>query len=229
MPPSVLITGCSASGIGSALVEEFRAKGLHVYATARPSINRAKKQSGHLDILINNARYSMVMPALDSRIEDSKGFFDVNFFGVLTTTQAFPPLITADKGSVVNMCSISGFLNAAWGTGAARHESSFGDVSVVSGSTDTNINPHPDLSPHEKSFYHKAIENIQTRESGQGPLPKTASADFAKKVMGDVLSGASGSVWRGAMASMVRIVVSLAPTSLVDHLVKSGIVLERLP
>lgn len=35
MPKTVLITGCSKGGIGDALVQEFHARGLRVFATAR--------------------------------------------------------------------------------------------------------------------------------------------------------------------------------------------------
>lgn len=35
---------------------------------------------------------------------------------------------------------------------------------------------------------------------------------YAEKVVGDVLGGASGRVWRGAMATSVRWVVMLMPT-----------------
>jgi NAD(P)-dependent dehydrogenase (short-subunit alcohol dehydrogenase family) len=69
-----------------------------------------------LDVLINNAGQSLVYPALDTSIDEAKRLFDVNFWGVLTVTQAFMPLLLAAKNgsTLVNVCSISGFLYAPW-------------------------------------------------------------------------------------------------------------------
>jgi 1-acylglycerone phosphate reductase len=140
---SVLITGCSAGGSGSALAENFQKRGLHVFATARTlskmshlrdlpnvtlleldvtspqsitiALDAVKAQTGgKLDYLVNNAGQSMVMPALDTDIDEAKKLFDVNFWGVIATTQAFAPLVIAAKGTIVNICSISGYVNAPW-------------------------------------------------------------------------------------------------------------------
>jgi 1-acylglycerone phosphate reductase len=140
---SVLITGCSAGGSGSALAEVFQQRGLHVFATARTiskmshlkdlpnvtllelevtssqsiaaALEVVKAQTdGKLDYLVNNAGQSMVMPALDTDIDEAKKLFDVNFWGVIATTQAFAPLVIAAKGTIVNICSISGYVNAPW-------------------------------------------------------------------------------------------------------------------
>lgn len=73
-----------------------------------------KNTGGKLDILFNNAGQSMVFPALDSSIEDSKKLFDANLWGTIAMTQAFAPLVIAAGGSIVNVCSISGFLYAPW-------------------------------------------------------------------------------------------------------------------
>lgn len=68
---------------------------------------------GTLDYLVNNSAASYVMLALDTDIEKSREIFDVNFWGVIAMVQAFAPLLIASKGSIVNVCSISGTLHAA--------------------------------------------------------------------------------------------------------------------
>ena len=142
-PKTVLVTGCSAGGIGSALVEAFQLRGLHIFATAR---SRAKmnhletlanvtllildvtnpadiasavetisqRTDGRLDYLVNNAGQSYFIPILDTDIEETKKMFNVNFWGALALTQACAPLLTAAKGTIVNIGSISGHVNVPW-------------------------------------------------------------------------------------------------------------------
>ena len=140
---SVLITGCSAGGIGSALAVSFAQRDLHVYATARSPAKMSQLSSypnitlltldvtdsgsiacavssvtastgGTLDYLVNNAGSSYVMPTLDVDMEEAKRMFDVNFWGIVRVTKAFGPLVVKANGSIVNICSISGYINAPW-------------------------------------------------------------------------------------------------------------------
>ncbi|KAK7213781.1 hypothetical protein V2G26_020959 [Clonostachys chloroleuca] len=140
---SVLITGCSAGGIGAGLAEGFCEKGYHVFATARTtskisqglanasnvtvleldvlkseSIAAAvesvkQKTGGTLDVLINNSGQAAIAPALDVSIEEGKKVFDLNFWAPLAMLQAFSPLLIEAKGCLVNNASCSAYLPMA--------------------------------------------------------------------------------------------------------------------
>ena len=140
---SVLITGCSDGGIGSALALNFQARGFHVFATARnvskmsalanlPSVTRLtldvqksthiaaavaavqKQAGGKLDILINNAGRNHFAPVLDIDIIEARHIFDVNFWAPLAIIQAFSPLVITARGTIVNVTSISGHMNVPY-------------------------------------------------------------------------------------------------------------------
>jgi len=135
---SVLITGCSAGGIGAGLAEAFQKKGYHVFATVRnlakvpPNLSKAphvtflildvlsaesiaaavasvaQETGGRLDVLVNNSGQVLIMPALDTNIEDARNLFDLNFFAPLAMLQAFAPLLIKAQGCVVNNASAAG-------------------------------------------------------------------------------------------------------------------------
>lgn len=134
-----MITGCSTGGIGAALAEVFQEKGYHVFATARnpskipPTLSRSanvtvltldvlssesiaaavegvkKETGGTLDILINNSGGIILLPALDTSMEDGKRLFDFNFWAPFAMLQAFAPLLIEAKGCVVNNSSASAY------------------------------------------------------------------------------------------------------------------------
>ena len=54
------------------------------------------------------------MPMLDVDIKDARRVFDVNYFGVLATVQAFAPLIIPAKGKIINVNSIAEFVPVPW-------------------------------------------------------------------------------------------------------------------
>jgi NAD(P)-dependent dehydrogenase (short-subunit alcohol dehydrogenase family) len=141
---TVLITGCSAGGAGSALAEAFHARGLHVFATARSlskmshlekmpnmtllnldvedtntiaaAVETVKAHTGGtLDYLVNNSGMACVRPALDTDIARARKIYEVNYWGVVNVTHAFAPLVIAAKGTIVNVSSIASVLHVPWG------------------------------------------------------------------------------------------------------------------
>jgi 1-acylglycerone phosphate reductase len=137
---SVLITGCSAGGIGHALAITFQSHGYTVFATARslkkmadlaslpnvhllpldvtdPASIAAVAKSiddqtgGKLDILVNNAGQRYIMPALDLDIDTAKDLFEVNYWGPIRMVQAFSDMLIKAKGCVVNVGSGAGIVN----------------------------------------------------------------------------------------------------------------------
>ncbi|TGJ78223.1 hypothetical protein E0Z10_g10541 [Xylaria hypoxylon] len=138
---TVLITGCSDGGIGSALAATFQQRDFHVFATARDlskmrdleglpnvtfltldivkpddinaAIEAVSKHTGNktLDCLISNAGRNHFMPILDENLDTVRRLFEVNFIGPIALTQAFAPLLLEAKGMVVYIASTSGHLN----------------------------------------------------------------------------------------------------------------------
>lgn len=140
---SVLITGCSQGGIGSALAIELQKRGLHVFATARslekmahlehlPNVTLMRLDvidqtsmtavselvraatDGKLDYLVNNSGAQHLAPIIDTDLRIAKEIFDVNVFGILLMVKTFSPLLLAAQGCIVNICSVSGYVYAPW-------------------------------------------------------------------------------------------------------------------
>ncbi|KAI0836402.1 NAD(P)-binding protein [Hypoxylon sp. FL0890] len=150
---SVLITGCSDGGAGSAMAMVFQSEGYRVFAASRslktmskvadlPNVKLlqlditkmaeiraaadavSQETDGSLTYLINCAARNHFMPLLDEYIEAAKDLYDTNVWGPLAVTQTFAPLLIKAKGTVVFITSLSGYLNVPYqGTFAASKKS----------------------------------------------------------------------------------------------------------
>lgn len=137
---TVLVTGCSDGGTGSALAIAFHNAGWRVFATARnlkkmssvsdlgietltldvqskESLSScvaavAKLTDGTLDALVNNAGVGLSMPVSDLSIEECKKMFDTNVWALVSMSQAFLPMLMKahSGGLIVNNTSVAGVM-----------------------------------------------------------------------------------------------------------------------
>jgi len=137
----VLVTG-SSSGIGEAVVRGFAAEGASVVVNSSRSVDQGTAIAsslpsavyvkgdvadevqcarlvdstldsfGRLDVLVNNAGTTKVIPHHDleaATVEVFRNIFDVNVFGTWALTRlAMPHLRTSGDGAVVNVTSVAG-------------------------------------------------------------------------------------------------------------------------
>lgn len=122
--------GARNSDLGQKVVKDFHASGLTnvhllvIDVTSDESVKAAAETLAQkisaLDVLINNAGVSLFKEdPLQETIEEIKGIFEVNLFGVIRTTNAFVELLKKSKsGRIVNVSSGLGSLtqgtNQAW-------------------------------------------------------------------------------------------------------------------
>jgi NAD(P)-dependent dehydrogenase (short-subunit alcohol dehydrogenase family) len=133
----VLITGAS-SGIGRATAELLASRGYRVFSTARDpdtvapvrgvellpldvrddasvasSVEAVLGQTGRIDVLVNNAGYSVVGAIEETSASEAQALFDTNVFGVLRMVRAvLPAMRRQGSGTIVNTSSVLGFLPA---------------------------------------------------------------------------------------------------------------------
>ncbi|WKD50070.1 SDR family oxidoreductase [Microbulbifer spongiae] len=125
---SVMITGCS-SGFGLETARFFFEKGWHVIATMRKpdnslfptsdrlsileldvtdqnSIDRAVREAGPIDVLINNAGIGYMSPFENTSDEIVHKLFDTNTFGTFNMVRAVVPQMRGRKaGTIINLSS----------------------------------------------------------------------------------------------------------------------------
>lgn len=144
----VLITGCS-SGLGRSLCTEMKAEGYIVVASARnrdsistidadmlleldvtrevtisKAIEQIMNRYGRIDVLVNNAGYSVRSAIEEIQIAELQQLFDVNVNGIIRMLQAVAPIMRAQgQGKIINIGSISGKLTTGINGGycASKH------------------------------------------------------------------------------------------------------------
>ncbi|KAF3963316.1 hypothetical protein CMV_012290 [Castanea mollissima] len=139
----VLITGCSAGGIGHALARAFAAEKCQVVATSRSKVSMGDLEQdprfflqeldvlshdsvqrvvstvvekyGHIDVLVNNAGVQCVGPLAEIPLSALQRTFDTNVYGPMRLVQAVVPhMASRRKGKIVNVGSIAALAPGPW-------------------------------------------------------------------------------------------------------------------
>lgn len=132
----VLVTGCSAGGIGHALARAFAANNCLVVATARSlssmadlsndprfflqeldvlsdqsvhrGVSNVLEKFGRIDVVVNNAGVQCTAPLAEVPLSIAQQTFDTNVFGAMRLIQAVVPhMESRKKGTIVNVGSVT--------------------------------------------------------------------------------------------------------------------------
>jgi NAD(P)-dependent dehydrogenase (short-subunit alcohol dehydrogenase family) len=134
----VLVTGVT-SGIGAAAASLLSAQGFRVFGTmrthdgnrtglkiielvrfdvcdeesVRSCVRTVLDRAGRIDALVNNAAHALIGSSEETNMEEAKGLFETNFFGVLRMIRTVLPTMRGQRsGRIVNISSVVGFLPA---------------------------------------------------------------------------------------------------------------------
>jgi short-subunit dehydrogenase len=90
-------------------------------------------------------------------------------------------------------------------------------ITIITGKVESNFasnNAFGDLPP--TSRYLGIKDYIAAKVvGGKNPPPGMSPENYAQRVVSDILGGATGKVWRGAFASIVRVLSLLLPSFVV--------------
>jgi NAD(P)-dependent dehydrogenase (short-subunit alcohol dehydrogenase family) len=132
---TVLVTG-GTTGIGRAICSTLQAAGYEVFGTGRNTESGARldgytlvrldvrdpdsvtaavdyvtKETGGIDVLVNNAGIGMAGSVEDSHIEEIAEVFDVNVYGMVRMCQAvLPQMRSRGDGIIINISSVGALM-----------------------------------------------------------------------------------------------------------------------
>lgn len=133
-----VIIGARDAARGAEAVKKLTAEGVSAAAlfievtdsaSVVAAVKEVERRHGHLDILINNAGildYAADTGPITTSVADFRRVFETNFFGLVSVTQAFLPLLRKSAaGRIVNLTSILGSIAEHADRNSAIHGNRF--------------------------------------------------------------------------------------------------------
>jgi NAD(P)-dependent dehydrogenase (short-subunit alcohol dehydrogenase family) len=196
-----------------ALKEQIPLKVIQLDVNDEKSVSNAidtiVKENGRIDILVNNAGFDLFGSLEELTIEEIKGQFETNFFGVVRATKAvIPTMRKQGSGTIINLSSIGGRIglvpfNTSYHaskfalegfTESLRHELAEFNIDVIliepgfiRSNFMANIKTAKNYDPN-KSPYAKTVQKIF-----EGFEPMVASSTDPKEVAQVILNAANSS------------------------------------
>lgn len=272
---TVLITGCS-TGIGRALSEEFHRRGFCVVATARrlesiadledkgvstyaldvtdkdqvaQVVQTVADRKKRIDVLVNNAGFMLIGPAIELPIAELSQQFETNVFAALYLAQQVAPIMKMQgSGLIVNMGSISGIATTPF---SAAYCASKAALHAVSDALRMELSPFnlqvmtvqpgaitshlaetaKTLIPRvlkPESWYQPVADSIQARAE-VSQVNATPVEEFAQKLVAAVMSEKPPAVVRiGKLSTYLPLMKKIMPTGMLDAKLKKKFGLNRL-